>query len=504
VSWDEAIRRGSHNERLDRDALRDHMPLLLDRIIECLDGSASRSTDATIDGDVRERLHQGHGLEQVSEEYRVLRSGLLGQLSAEPPGVVEPAVIQLLDETIDDAMAHALDRYHQRRSQMLAALERVSQDAFAGQGEALHHFLRRFLRLIADSIDSVDTAVFYLRERDRILIRAGVGLEASIEGRFALCIGEGIAGTVAATRRPYFTPDAAHDPLTRNPALVKGGVRALCALPMVYGDELLGVAKMGSRTRSGFCAGDRHVFEEMAQRAAVVVAHRRLTGDRAVFLGAMERHLRPSLGTITAAVSQLKQGERLTEPGARAVQRVESAAHDMDGLFADLAEYANVPFGGGGTRIEPRALDLADALREVVGELSTQHPERPIRLGLHGDLRGQWDRARVGQLVTSLVHGAAHYAELAAPVDVQAEGSNEPDVTLSVHAPGRPIPSELRAHLFEPFRRGGEDLLGPLDLRIGLYLARQIASAHGGSVNVESAEERGATFTVRLPRSSDV
>jgi signal transduction histidine kinase len=68
-----------------------------------------------------------------------------------------------------------------------------------------------------------------------------------------------------------------------------------------------------------------------------------------------------------------------------------------------------------------------------------------------------------------------------------------------VHDYGRGVPSGERDRIVEPFHRGTQDR-GVAGVGLGLALARQIAMAHGGSVEVESTEGQGSTFTVRLPR----
>jgi signal transduction histidine kinase len=74
-------------------------------------------------------------------------------------------------------------------------------------------------------------------------------------------------------------------------------------------------------------------------------------------------------------------------------------------------------------------------------------------------------------------------------------------VVIEVHNQGAPIPADVRAHLFRPFRGGAPRQTQAREgLGLGLYIVREIVTAHGGSVTFESTEEAGTTFTVRLPR----
>lgn len=72
---------------------------------------------------------------------------------------------------------------------------------------------------------------------------------------------------------------------------------------------------------------------------------------------------------------------------------------------------------------------------------------------------------------------------------------------LHVHNEGPPIPADLQAHVFEPMRRGTNTTLrSSRSIGLGLYIVREIATAHGGSVEVRSDAMEGTTFSVRLPR----
>jgi signal transduction histidine kinase len=76
-------------------------------------------------------------------------------------------------------------------------------------------------------------------------------------------------------------------------------------------------------------------------------------------------------------------------------------------------------------------------------------------------------------------------------------------VVLEVHNEGPPIPPEVQAILFDPFRRGPQvtSREAPSDgLGLGLFISRQIVEAHGGSLDVTSEPGLGTAFTVRLPK----
>jgi len=82
---------------------------------------------------------------------------------------------------------------------------------------------------------------------------------------------------------------------------------------------------------------------------------------------------------------------------------------------------------------------------------------------------------------------------------VRTRGEGD-EVALEVHNLGASISKEMIPSLFEPMKRGMDQLSAPRSVGLGLYIVDQIVRAHRGRISVESTAEQGTTFTVRLPR----
>lgn len=493
VEWEHAVRAIPAAALLDRNELRDHMPALMDRLLELVEVPEASETAEIPARHAVERLREGFNLEQVAWEYTALRSILL-RLNEEEGSTLGAAAIVLLNDAIDQAVVRAVTKFHRARVRTLEALDRIAREGLVAETQPLDALLHRLLNVILSSAEAVDTAVLFLCEGGRLIMRAAVGLEQDLEGRFSLALGEGFAGTVARTRQPLFTHSAETDPLVRNPVLRMNGVKALYGIPLVYGDEVIGVAKMGSRTASDFAAEDRLILRSTAERAAAFIAHRRVVEDRELFLHVLGHDLRSPLNSVVVGTRLLSRQEPHVPEAARSIDRVLSAAERMDRLIGDMTDFTQTRVSGT-LPLKKEKVDLGELVDQIVREIQARGGSqiRVNRVG--GEATGEWDRGRLLRVIANLVNNAIAYGDPSAPVSIRLEGEAA-HVVLCVHNDGQPIPPDLQPQIFEAFKRGAKGVGSGL----GLFIVQQIAKAHGGHVELDSGPGRGTTFRVRLPR----
>ncbi len=490
--WEAAVRALPPAEQLDRAALRDHIPVLLDRIAEATARGSEPGAEVP-DRHALERMDEGFDLDEVAYEYAVLRECMLRLAEGEARRLEHGGLI-LLNKAIDGAVTHAVTRYHQARSRTLRALDRISEEALADPNN-LDLFLHRMLRVLMETTEAVDAAAILLRDEDVLRVRAAVGIERELEEAFSVRVGEGFAGAIAAERRPRFLRSASTDPLVKSQALRAAGVRALYGVPLLHGDELIGVAHIGSRTAWEFTDDDRQLLRTMAQRVAAMIAQRQLVEERQLILGILGHDLRTPLGSIVLSADALARRKKLGAVEARAVERIARSAARMQRMIRDLTDFSRARLGGG-LVMTPSLCDLGEVVGGVVEELRAGAPGREIRLTVRGDTDGEWDQDRVAQLAANLGANALAHGAAATPITLTVDGSDAEEVVLEVHNHGRAIPEELQRRIFEPFvqLRAASGGLG-----LGLYIVRQIVRAHGGAVDVRSDGD-GTTFRARLPR----
>jgi signal transduction histidine kinase/DNA-binding response OmpR family regulator len=151
----------------------------------------------------------------------------------------------------------------------LVAFERVASSAL--ESANLDAFLRTLLAVFQEAVSSVDAAGILLREGDRLEARASLGIDDGVATGFSVKIGEGFAGTIAATREPMHLTAASTSPLVQSGWVRARGLRGLLGVPLIVDGDVFGVAQIGSLAMSDFSAVERRLFAAVAERAASAV-----------------------------------------------------------------------------------------------------------------------------------------------------------------------------------------------------------------------------------------
>lgn len=241
---------------------------------------------------------------------------------------------------------------------------------------------------------------------------------------------------------------------------------------------------------------------DQALTEAVAFFGAKVDQSRGLLLGVLGHDIRTPLGAIRMSGQLLERTGGLEDRQSKAVQRIINSSDTMRTMVDDLLDFTQTSLG---TRlpIHRTPCDLKDVCNEVVAELEALHPERKFHIDCEGDLTGQWDTGRVNQMISNLVRNAIQHGNPESAGTVTVTGYPT-DVAIKVHNNGKPIDAALRRILFEPMGEmkdvGRDRQSGSSGLGLGLYIARAIALAHGGSIDVVSTEQDGTTFTARLPR----
>ena len=238
---------------------------------------------------------------------------------------------------------------------------------------------------------------------------------------------------------------------------------------------------------------------DQAVAESVGCFHDQVEWARNLLLGMLGHDMRSPLETILMTANYLgalNAGERVSVAAARLIR----SGAAMQALLDDLVDFNRTNLGLG-LKIVPSDIDLATVMADELEQLRAGSPDRRIELAATGHTLGQWDGARLQQLLRNLVSNALKYAFPDTPVRVALRGE-EAEVRLEVTNRGPTIESSTLRRIFDPLQRGRAENDGPDDgggLGLGLFIVREIAGAHGGEVEARS-EGGETTFAVLLPR----
>jgi signal transduction histidine kinase len=214
------------------------------------------------------------------------------------------------------------------------------------------------------------------------------------------------------------------------------------------------------------------------------------------FIAILGHDLRTPLSVIFMAAGLIAKGA----DAARAAEQILRSGERMSKMVDDLLDLTRTRLGSG-IPIAPVQMDLAVMCRAVLAEFQAIHPKRRLEFRPEGDLRGRWDSARLSQALSNLVGNALQHGERDKPIEVVARVDAE-EVVIDVHNEGSPIPPQVLANIFEPMVSHAREGGASTSVGLGLFIAREIVLAHGGTVTVTSTASDGTTFSVRLPHRS--
>jgi signal transduction histidine kinase len=232
----------------------------------------------------------------------------------------------------------------------------------------------------------------------------------------------------------------------------------------------------------------------------------RVDQSRQLFLAILGHDLRNPLNAVQMSAQMLTTLNPAHKATVETAGVIASSTTAMSRMITDLLDFTGSGLGGG-LPVDRVVGDLNAVCREVLDESRAAHPECNIRYESSGDLTGQWDAARVRQVVSNLVGNAVQHGASTCEIRLVLRGERS-EIFMSVHNDGPAIVPEALHTIFDPLVRvvsaERRRQRRPGSIGLGLYIVREVIKAHGGTIDVTSTEQSGTTFTARFPRASVV
>ena len=243
--------------------------------------------------------------------------------------------------------------------------------------------------------------------------------------------------------------------------------------------------------------------EQLLEQSQILFAEaQEASRSKSAFLSMAAHELRTPLSVVIGYLSMLQDGTLKPEQASRPLEILMSKAKELNKIVNDLLMAARIE--GGTVPTEVVTLDL----REVIADALTRAEPRAILLkaDVSSDLPSEpvfidADREQISRVIDNLVNNALTYSTAQPWVRVALYG--EPEPTVVVEDRGVGIPPQMRERVFERFVRVDDPSMGPQPgTGLGLYIGRELAERHGGSLTLDWTEAgKGSRFMLRLPGS---
>jgi signal transduction histidine kinase len=307
--------------------------------------------------------------------------------------------------------------------------------------------------------------------------------------------------------------DLAEESFPEDRHLVELGLHSELIAPLLLGARPIGMISLSREAVGAFTEDEVELIALLGRLVATALQNirayeaerntveelRRLSALRADFVSLVSHELRSPMAAVIGAARTLQDRWRTLNPDQREafLALIADETNRLAALIGDVLDTSRIEAGTFNYRFND--VDLARLIDEAVNTAAVGQDEVAVRADVEGELpfiRGDGERLR--QVLQNLIDNAVKYSPAGDEVAVRVrrfDGS----VLIEVvdHGPG--IPHDQQRVIFEKFGRADVPGGSKPGTGLGLFIARSIAEAHGGSLDVRSTPESGSTFVLELP-----
>src|SRR3954469_12776931 len=293
--------------------------------------------------------------------------------------------------------------------------------------------------------------------------------------------------------------------------LLRLGLRSRVLAPLQVGPRTIGMLGLVRAEADAFAPAELDLVSLLGRLVATTVQNirayeserstadelRRLSALRADFVSLVSHELRSPMAAVIGAARTMQGRWRELTPDQRQafLALIGDETSRLATLIDDVLDTSRIEAGTFSFTFSD--VDLAELLRDVVmaAELAQDEVQLTTELGALPHVRG--DRERLRQVIQNLVDNAVKYSSAGGRVHVSAL-ADDGHVLIDVADEGPGIVPDDHELIFEKFGRSSGGATKP-GSGLGLFIARSIAEAHGGKLDVRSVPEQGSVFRLELP-----
>ena len=405
-------------------------------------------------------------------------------------------------ETLRDALG--------RRADILDAANRCARalSSSLDLDEAFSAFIRELRGLVP-----FDRMAIVLAEDGsaRVIATAGALADEVMPPGTQIDLDRNLLAELVTRGQTVYRRDMLQGEYAEEPRLVELGLRSRVAAPMPVGARTIGLISVVRAAPDAFSDDEVELMSLLGRLVASAVQNiraydserhtveelRRLSALRADFVSLVSHEMRSPMAAVIGAARTLQQRWRELSPDQREsfLALIGDETARLAGLIGDVLDTSRIEAGTFSYRFGE--VDIATLVRDSVTTAAIGQDEIPVVTDISTVpvVRGDADRLR--QVVGNLIDNAVKYSPAGEQVQVRVapfDGS----VLVAVTDRGPGIERTDQRLIFEKFGRVAGPQAKP-GTGLGLYIARSIAEAHGGTLDVASSRGLGSTFTLKLP-----
>ena len=379
--------------------------------------------------------------------------------------------------------------------------------------EAFDAFIRELRGVVP-----FDRTAIVLADEGRAQVMAVAG--AAADQLFPPGTSRPVAGSLLAkmlsSAQTVYREDMSDDRFPEESEFAELGLRCRVATPLLVGPRAIGMLSIVRAQPSSFAQDEIELVGLLGRLVASTVQNirayeserrtveelRRLSALRSDFVALVSHELRTPMASVIGSARTLQQRWRELTPEQRDsfVALIADETARLANLVGDVLDTSRIDAGTFGYTFTD--VDVGELVQESVATAAVSQDEVRVRAQVPRKLPAvRGDPARLRQVLTNLIDNAVKYSRTGGAVEVQAY-TEDTTVVIDVRDEGPGISVADQKLIFEKFGRVDAPGMAKPGTGLGLFIARSIAEAHGGSLEVASTPARGATFTLSLPAES--